>query len=167
MMGEALYREVVKSRPIGDDRFMSGCVCHLGNGRFHIEFIMYWNRGGIAGRLSPREVAKLAPDLAMSIRHHGDELRDYLVDADARRSPLGVGSSSEDRLYAGPLKDAVICECNGETGSDYAHAGAGLPVLAVPGSAESGACERVQNGRSSGFARGSRLTARYGKRGRV
>ncbi len=167
MMGEALYLEVVKSRPIGDDRFMSGCVCHLGNGRFHIEFIMYWNRGGIAGRLSPREVAKLAPDLAMSIRHHGDELRAFLVDRDARRSPLGVGSSSENRRDDHPQKDAGICECNGETGSDYAHAGSGLPASAVPGLAGSGSCERVQNGRSGGFARVSRLTARYGKRGRA
>ncbi len=167
MMGEALYREVVKSRPMGDDRYFAGCVCHVGNGRFHIEFIVYWNQGGMAGRLSPREVCELAPDLAMSIRHHGDELREYLVDADASRPPMGVGSFSEIRRDDHTQKDAGICECNGETGSGYAHAGSGLPVSAVPGSAGSGAGERVQNGRSGGFARVTRLTARYGKRERV
>lgn len=167
MMGEALYREVVKSRTLGDDRYFAGCVCHVGNGRFHIEFIMYWNRGGIAGRLSPREVAKLAPDLAMSIRHHGDELRAFLVDRDARWSPLGVGSSSENRRDDYPQKDAGICECNGETGSDYARAESVGASSGVPGSAGTGAGADVQAGSSGGFARVSRLTARYGKRGGV
>lgn len=167
MMGEAWYLEVVKARPLGDDRYFAGCVCHVGNGRFHIEFIVYWNRGGIAGRLSPREVAKLAPDLAMSIRHHGDELRAFLVDRDARRSSLGVGSSSENRRDAHPQKDAGICECNGETGSDYARAESVGASSAVPGSAGSGAGAGVQAGSSGGFARVSRLTARYGKRGRA
>ena len=172
MMGEALYLEVVKARPLGDDRYFAGCVCHVGNGRFHIEFIVYWNGGGMAGRLSPREVTKLVPDLALSLRHHGDELREYLVDADAHWSPLGVGSSSENRMDAHPQKDAGICECNGETGSDYARAESVGSSSWVPGSAGSGAgagvqagSSGVQAGSSGGFARVSRLTARYGKRG--
>lgn len=163
MIGESLYREVVKSRPIGDDRYFAGCVCHVGNGRFHIEFIVYWNRGGIAGRLSPREVGELAPDLAMSIRHHGDELRAFLVDRDAHWAPLGLGSSSENRRDTYPQQDAGICECNGETGSGYARAETVGASSGAPGSAGSGAGNSVQVGPSGGFARGSRLTARYGK----
>lgn len=172
MMGEALYREVVKSRPMGDDRYFAGCVCHVGNGRFHIEFIVYWNQWGMAGRLSPREVCELAPDLSMSIRHHGDELREYLVDADARRPPMGVGSFSEIRRDDHPQKDAGICECNGETGSDYARAESVCASSGAPGSAGSGTCASVQNGApgvlavpDGGFARVSRLTARQGKGG--
>ena len=163
MIGESLYREVVKSRPIGDDRFLAGCVCHVGNGRFHIEFIMYWNSGGIAGRLSPREVTKLVPDLAMSLRHHGDELREYLVDRDARTAPLGVGSSQRETREARTRGGAAICECNGETGSGYARAETVGASSGAPGSAGSGAGNSAQMGPPGGFARGSRLTARYGK----
>ncbi len=163
MIGESLYREVVKSRPMGDDRYFAGCVCHVGNGRFHIEFIVYWNSGGMAGRLSPREVGELAPDLAMSIRHHGDELRAFLVDRDAHWVPLGLGSSSENRRDTYPQKDAGICECNGETGSGYARAESVVASSVAPGSAGSGAGAGVQAVPSGGFARGSRLTARYGK----
>lgn len=167
MMGESLYREVVKSRPIGDDRFLAGCVCHVGNGRFHIEFIMYWNRGGIAGRLSPREVTKLVPDLALSLRHHGDVLRAYLVDRDARTAPRGVGSSPAPGRQERTREGAATCECNGETGSGYARAEPVVASFGAPGSAGSGTGNSVQAGPSGGFARGSRLTARYGKRKRA
>ena len=164
MIGEALYREIVKSRPVGDDKFIAGCVCHVGNGRYHIEFIMYWNRGGIAGRLSPREVAAIAPGLVDSMRHHGDELRAYLVAEDARQAPRGVGSSSSRRPGARTRGGAAIRDCNGVTRSECACGESVLESPAVPGVAGSGAVEGPKSGPDGGFARGSRLTARYGER---
>ena len=167
MIGEALYLELMKSRPMGKDKYFSGCVCHLGDGLYHIEFVSYWNRGGIAGRLSMREVAAAAPGLVASLRHHGDELRAYLAAEDARRAPGGLGSSPSMGQAGRTREGAAICDCNGVTGSGYAHTGSVVPVPAAPGSAGSGTGTVGWNGRSGGFARGSRLTARYGKRGRA
>ena len=169
MIGEALYREIVKSRPVGDDKFLAGCVCHVGNGRYHIEFIMYWNRGGIAGRLTPREVAAIAPGLVDSMRHHGDELRAYLVAEDARLAagfltPGGVGSSRPGGRQKRTREGAGIRDCNGATGSGYARGEAVLASPVVPGAAGSGAVDGPKSGPDGGFARDSRLTARYGKR---
>ena len=167
MIGEALYLELMKSRPIGKDKYFSGCVCHLGDGLYHIEFVSYWNRGGIAGRLSMREVAAAAPSLVASLRHHGDELRAYLAAEDVRRAPGGLGSSPTPDRQERTREGAAICECNGETGFYYARAESVGASSGAPGSAGSGTGTVGWNGRSGGFARGSRLTARYGKRGRA
>ncbi|MBO7687838.1 MAG: hypothetical protein J6V72_15720 [Kiritimatiellae bacterium] len=163
MIGGALYLELMKSRPMGKDKYFSGCVCHLGDGLYHIEFVSYWNRGGIAGRLSMREVAAAAPGLVASLRHHGDELRAYLAAEDARRAPGGLGSSPSMGQAGRTREGAGICDCNGETGSGYARGRPWrAPMAAQDVDGSTGSCD-VQAAPDGGFARGSRLTARNGK----
>lgn len=168
MIGEALYREVVRSRPVGTDKFFSGCVCHVGNGRYHVEFVMYWNRGGMVGRMSLREVAAAAPDLVESLRHHSEELRAYLAAEDARREAEagGLGSSKTTEAGYRTRDSAGVRECNGETRSDYARRRPWRAPMVTPdvdGSAGSGGVQVAQDG---GFARDPRLTARNGEGGR-
>ena len=162
MMGEALYREVLKSRPIGDDKFFAGCVCHVGDGRIHIEFLVYRNSGGIVGRMSPREVAAHAPDLVESLRHYGEELKRYL----AGEGPRGSGSFRVDPRQERTRDSAGVRECNGETRSDYARRRPWRAPMVTPdvdGSAGSGCVQVAPDG---GFARDPRLTARNGEGGR-
>lgn len=166
MIGERLKEAVQMSRPMDGDTFMAGCICHCGGGRYHIEFVRYRNSGGIVGCLSRSEVAAVAPDLVAALRAYGAELRAFLAAEDGiRLPPGGVGSSGtldrEDRTRDG----AGGCDCNGEAGFGYAHVGSVRSPQMAYASAGSGVSEGVQAVPAGGFARGSCLTARHGKRG--
>lgn len=161
MIGEALYREVIKSRPIGDDRFFAGCVCHVGNGKIHIEFLIYSNGGGIVGRMTSRDVAAHAPDLVESLRHHGEELKRFL----AGEGPRGSGSFPDRPGQERTRDSAGVRECNGETRSDYARRRPWRAPMAGPDVAGSEGAGGVQTAPDGGFARDSRLTARNGEGG--
>ena len=164
MTGREMAEAVRKSWPMDGDTYMAGCVCHCGGGRYHIEFIRYRNSGGIVGRLSPREVAAVAPGLVAALRNEGAKLRAYLAAEDGMGvAPQGVGSSDFLGKPYRTRDGAGGCECNGATRSGYARAASVSTSSAAPGSVGSGAASGAQARPSGGFARGSRLTARYGE----
>ena len=154
MTGREMAEAVRKSWPMDGDTYMAGCVCHCGGGRYHIEFIRYRNSGGIVGRLSPREVAAVAPGLVAALRNEGAKLRAYLAAEDGMGvAPQGVGSSDFLGKPYRTRDGAGGCECNGATRSGYARS---CPSGAASASPDVGHEDRPDGG----FARVSRLTAR-------
>ena len=158
MIGERIYEEVVKSRPMGDGTFFSGTVFCDGDGTYRIEFYRYRCAGGMVGRMSSTEVARLVPGLVASMRNGGGMLRDYM----AKRYPPGLGSSRDLERQHRTREGAGVCECNGANGADYARL-AGFRRLGSGGVRSPGG---RPNGEESGFFAVCAPAAREGGEGR-
>ena len=161
MNGEELAVAVRMSRPMDGETFAAGLTVLQPDGSCRVAFYRYRNRGGIVGAISAREMATLAPGLVAALKADGAKLKAYLAE-ERGLPPGGLGSSTPADLQHRTRDGAVVCECNGANGADYARL-AGFRRLGS-GGVRSPGCR--PNGEESGFFAVCAPAAREGGEGK-